>query len=120
MDVVDRIKKLCREYNITPAYIERELGFSNGYISKLRGREVPYTKLAKIADLLRVSPDYLATGTENAMQSLSTDELELLTAFKMLNVDGKTEALKRIHEMTELTRFTKDTGRSRSLHGTDA
>ena len=37
------------------------------------------------------------------------EELLLLTLFRKLNRAGKTEALNRITEMTELSRFTKDT-----------
>ena len=36
MNSVDRVKELCKEYKIPVSRLEKELGFSNGYISQLR------------------------------------------------------------------------------------
>ena len=35
MNSVDRVKELCKEYKIPVSRLEKELGFSNGYISQL-------------------------------------------------------------------------------------
>lgn len=41
--------------------------------------------------------------------TIQPDERELLTAFAKLNTVGRLEAIKRILEMTEVSRFTEDT-----------
>lgn len=64
MNSVERVKKLCKENKIPISKLERDLGFSNGYIGQLRKGVFPDDRLAKIAEYFRVSVDYLMTGEE--------------------------------------------------------
>lgn len=64
MNSVERVKKLCKENKIPISKLERDLGFSNGYIGQLRKGVLPDDRLAKIAEYFRVSVDYLMTGEE--------------------------------------------------------
>ena len=59
---VDRVKKICKDRKIPISKLERELGFSNGYISQLRKGVFPADRLVLIADYLQVSADFLITG----------------------------------------------------------
>ena len=62
MDLKDRIKELCKERGISVSKLERDCGFSNGYISKL-DKSTPNTKkIQTIADYFGVSLDFLTTG----------------------------------------------------------
>lgn len=107
MDIVERIKQLCREYNISVSYIEKKLGFANGYISKIKSDTVTYERLSKIAEFLRVTPQFLFTGDYEKTQMLSEDEQALLSAYRMLNLHAKMRALENIQDMTELSKNTR-------------
>ena len=61
MNSVDRVKKICKDRKIPISKLERELGFSNGYISQLRKGVFPADRLVLIADYLQVSTDFLMT-----------------------------------------------------------
>lgn len=64
MNSVERIKMLCNERKIPISRLEKELGFSNGYIGQLRKGTLPADRLALIAQYLNVSTEYLLTGEE--------------------------------------------------------
>lgn len=63
MNTVEKVKKICKERDIPIYKLEKELGFSNGYIGQLRKGQFPYDRLVKIAEYLNLSIDYL-TGKE--------------------------------------------------------
>ena len=65
MNSVDRVKKICKDRKIPISKLERELGFSNGYISQLRKGVFPNDRLVLIADYLQVSADFLMTGVDS-------------------------------------------------------
>lgn len=62
MNSVERVKELCKERKIPISKLEKDLGFSNGYIGQLRKGVFPSNRLILIANYLGVSPDYLMTG----------------------------------------------------------
>ena len=62
MDAVDRIRELCLSRGISISRLERECGFSNGYIRGMRDGKMSAERLKKTADYLRVPYDYLLTG----------------------------------------------------------
>lgn len=64
MDSVELVKNICKERNIPISRLERDCGFSNGYIRKLKEGKFPSDRLQKIADYLNVSIDYLLTGNQ--------------------------------------------------------
>jgi len=64
MNSVERVKLLCKENHIPISKIEKDLGFSNGYISQLRKGVLPDDRLQKIANYFEVSVEYIMTGKE--------------------------------------------------------
>lgn len=64
MNSVDRVKSICKERKIAISKLEKDLGFSNGYISQLRKGTFPAERLALIANYLSVSTEYLMNGEE--------------------------------------------------------
>ena len=64
MNSVERVKAICKERKIAISKLERELGFSNGYIGQLKKGTFPADRLVKIANYLAVPTDYLLTGEE--------------------------------------------------------
>ena len=64
MNTVERVKRLCKERNVSIHKLEMDLEFSNGYISQLRKGNIPYDRLFKIANYFNVSIDYLMGNEE--------------------------------------------------------
>ena len=81
MNSVNRVKVICKERKIAISKLEKDLGFSNGYISQLRKGTFPAERLAAIADYLSVSSEYLMNGEE---QKNSPSEIELTEGEKKL------------------------------------
>lgn len=64
MNSVERVKALCKERKIAISRLEKDLGFSNGYIGQLKKGVFPDDRLKMIANYFDVSIDYLMTGAE--------------------------------------------------------
>ena len=64
MNSVERVKTICKDRKIPISKLERDLGYSNGYIGQLRKSTFPNDRLKEIAEYLEVSIDYLMTGKE--------------------------------------------------------
>ena len=64
MTVFERIEKLRKEKNISQGKLEKELGFSNGSISKWRTSTPNPERLQKLATYFDVSIEYLMTGID--------------------------------------------------------
>ncbi len=65
MTSVERVKAICKERKIAISRLEKDLGFSNGYIGQLRKGVFPDDRLKMIADYFGVSVNYLMTGKES-------------------------------------------------------
>ena len=65
MTSVERVKAICKKRKIAISRLEKDLGFSNGYIGQLRKGVFPDDRLKMIADYFGVSVNYLMTGKES-------------------------------------------------------
>lgn len=61
MEVLDIIKRLCKEQNVTIAQLENALDFGNGSIAKSRGN-MSADRMYQIAKYFKVPMEYLMTG----------------------------------------------------------
>lgn len=81
MNSVERVKTICKERKIPISKLEKELGFSNGYIGQLRKGVFPDDRLKMIADYFGVTVDYLMTGYETpvseAVELTAKDERDI-------------------------------------------
>lgn len=77
MTVYERIETLRREQKISQGKLEKQLGFSNGSISKWKNSMPTPDRLKKIADYFSVSVDYLMTGQETSEPKEKAPELTL-------------------------------------------
>ncbi len=84
MNIVERVKQICDDRKVPVAKLERDCGFSNGYIGKLREGTMPADRLYVIARYFDLSTDYLITGISSS-EFLSKDEITLLNLFRKLN-----------------------------------
>lgn len=63
MTILERIKLLCKQAGISLTALEEKLEFSNGSISK--PKDIPSSRITKIAEYFGVSTDWILTGKEN-------------------------------------------------------
>lgn len=68
MNSVELIKKICKERKIPVSKLEKECGFSNGYLSSLKKGVLPSDRLKKVADYLHLDVEYLSTGVQSDSQ----------------------------------------------------
>jgi transcriptional regulator with XRE-family HTH domain len=83
MDIVESINALCRNTGTSLSAIEKELGFGKGRIYRWDKNNPSVDKVAKVADYLNASVDYLL-GREpyvGADLSASTSEGKVLAEF---------------------------------------
>ena len=59
MTSVEYIKQICKEKNIPISRLERDLGFSNGYIRNMKHRTLSAERASKIAEYLQVPVEKL-------------------------------------------------------------
>lgn len=64
MTLFERIEELRNSKGISQGKLERELGFSNGSISKWKSSTPNPERLKKLADYFGVSVEYIMTGEE--------------------------------------------------------
>jgi len=64
MTVYERIESLRKSKGLSQGKLEKELGFSNGSVSKWRNSKPTTERLQKVADFFKVSIEYLMTGKE--------------------------------------------------------
>lgn len=112
MTVGDFIKSVARTKGTSAAKIERELGFSNGYIGTVRDGSFPYDRLLKIAEHLDVSPEYLWSRGESASNSfsgpsLSDDESALLITYRKLDDSDRKKLSGYIDALSDANKYKK-------------
>lgn len=93
MNVVERVKQICKEDKIPISRLERYCGFSNGYIRSLKEGMMPADRLLAVAKYLGVSTEYLLTGSETPQEPLSSSERELLHLYRSIPIEKRSELL---------------------------
>lgn len=82
MNTVERVRQECKEKKIPISRLEKECGFSNGYIRNLREGKIPADRLKKISAFLNVPYPFLLDGTIDGSY-ITNEERELLAAQQM-------------------------------------
>lgn len=114
MDTVALIKTLCKEKGIPISKLEKDCGFSNGYIRGLRRGVLPNDRAQIIADYLGVSITFLTTGKKPTVDYIvkTDDGTEVLVETYYLNEETRAIA-QEIFENKEL-RMLFDVSRNAS------
>ena len=93
MTISERIRTEAIKQNTTLAALERAAGLGNGTIRRWDTNSPSVDKLAKIADLLSLSLDYLFYGCSPSDFPTSNSENQLLYAFNELSIDDQDEVM---------------------------
>ena len=129
MNCVERVKQICKERKIPISKLEKDLGFSNGYVGQLKKGSFPAERLSKIADYLSLSPQYLMYGEEPAPDPVLTsrDERDIekilartkeqLLSQEGLMFDGDPASPEAIHSFGNADRYgTRKKEEQRKIH----
>ena len=73
MSTVDKVKKICKSRKTPISRLEKDLGFSNGYINQLRKGTFPSDRLALISKYLDVPISELLGDNINGQNDTLTD-----------------------------------------------
>lgn len=61
---IEYIREVCNSRKIPITQLERECGFSNGYLNPKKLQKLPYDRAKKISEYLGVSLEYILNGPE--------------------------------------------------------
>ncbi|MBQ6852413.1 MAG: hypothetical protein IJO04_05225 [Oscillospiraceae bacterium] len=112
---VQLVRDLCKTRNIPIAKLEKDCGFSNGYLNPKKMSKIPYDRAVVIAEYLRVSVDLILTGEENKKAPTGNGERDILDEidvafygdYKELSEDDK-ETLRAMARVMKERRAKKD------------
>lgn len=76
MTTVEMVKAICKERRIPISRLERDLGFSNGYIAQLKKGMMPADRLHAVAEYLKLSVSELLDPNEKTKKSPAPNEGE--------------------------------------------
>ena len=93
MNCVERVKQICKERKIPISKLEKDLGFSNGYVGQLKKGSFPAERLSKIAEYLMYgeepAPDPVLTSRdERDIEKILARTKEQLLSQEGLMFDG--------------------------------
>lgn len=95
MNTVERLKCICKERKIPISKLEKECGFSNGYIGQLRKGSMPDDRLRIVADYLGISAEELSTGEKPEIPVIdwTPEHLEIMELYEKFNKEQKSAIL---------------------------
>lgn len=111
MSFQSRLKEKRKELNLSRGDLAQKLGITTAAISNYEnGISSPKEEiLYKIFDVLKVEPNFLFQDETSHFikerKVLTTAQKELLNHFDLLNAMGQQEALKRMEELTYITKY---------------
>lgn len=86
MTTVDRVKAVCKSKKIAISTLEKALGYSNGYIGKLKKGVLPDDRLVDIARFLDVPVSYL-TGWNDSVSDLHSLGMSEIDVAEEMGID---------------------------------
>ena len=104
MDSVALVKSICKERHIPISKLERDCGFSNGYIRKLKEGKLPSDRLQIIADYLDVSVGYLLKGKRTSEEQKAVVDLFAGSSVFITLSPKESDLIKKIRKLNDLGR----------------
>lgn len=120
LELYKNIKKFRLERKMSQNELADLVGYTDrSSIAKIEKGDVdlPQSKILLIASALNVDPGELMGNTGISRHTLSPDEAALLDDYQKLNTLGKDKARSDVADLTEIRRYTEDTGGAGSLIG---
>ena len=80
---VQYVRDICKQRGIPVSQLEKDCGFSNGYLNPKKMTKLPYDRAQTIAEYLGITAEVILTGEEtekapanSGKRSVSDDELK--------------------------------------------
>ena len=116
MTFYERLESLRKSKKISQGDLEKELGFSNGSISKWKKSQPTFDRLKRLADYFGVTVEYLLNGEKNdtidgyylnietaqAAQEMFEKDKILFDVYKSADKDRLIEYAKRLKALRDL------------------
>lgn len=67
------VRDICQQRKIPISQLEKDCGFSNGYLNPKKVRKIPYDRAKVIAEYLGISVDSILNGPDAKTASTETD-----------------------------------------------
>lgn len=99
MEIVERIKTVCKKKGTTMGTLEKELGLGNGSIRRWNEKTPGADKILLIANRLEVTTDWLLTGKEAG--ELTQDEKKLVDLYRNTNDTGQPLTMKHAEDIQQ-------------------
>lgn len=91
--MADRLKARRKQMGLTQVELAQKASMTQQMIQQLETRKVLTTgKLVQLADALGVRPQWLESGAEPMVESMTMDEREFLEAYRAMNQAEKEAA----------------------------
>ena len=85
---VEYVRMICRQRGIPVSALEKDCGFSNGYLNPKKLARLPYDRAVVIAGYLGLSPQQILTGdpkSETGKAAVSDEDIK----FALFGGDGE-------------------------------
>lgn len=104
---VEFVRKLCKQRGIAISQLEKDCGFSNGYLNPKKMTKLPYDRAVCIARYLHVTPEEILTGQipREAEASDILDQVDIAFYGEYKELDP--EQQETIRDMVRLMRQRK-------------
>ena len=102
---VEYVRTICQERKIPISTLEKDCGFSNGYLNPKKLQKIPYDRAIKIAEYLNLSVEYILTGNEKENAPAEEGERVKDDDIKFALFGGDGEITDEMYE--EVKRFAK-------------
>lgn len=121
MNGVEYVRDFCKKKGIAISKLERDLGYSNGYLNPKKNTKIGYDRAVEIAEYLQCDiekilgkkPPFVIQRPEKATSDVLYGDGAslLLTAFSLLNDENKTrlaEYAKQLYVLQEMAKEEKE------------
>lgn len=114
---VQYVREICQQRKIPISQLEKECGFSNGYLNPKKMTKIPYDRALSIAEYLSIPVESIMTGknetapTVSGERSVSDDEIK----FALFGGNGDiTDAMyQEVKEFAALIKLREDMKKSK-------
>ncbi|WP_040328562.1 helix-turn-helix domain-containing protein [Clostridium ihumii] len=109
--IINRIKNRRIELMLSYQDLANKTGLSKSTLQRYETgsiKNMPLDKLEILAEALNIEPYYLMGWDIKKDTTLSKNEIALLDKYNKLNDLGKSEANKRVSELTEIYKYTNN------------
>ena len=103
MSDVEKVKQICKERKIPISKMEKDLGFSNGYIGQLKKGYFPSDRAAKISKYLGISLSSVDDSTVINSDDIAKDDAERTLLVLCRNATASEEEKEAIVNMFKST-----------------